>query len=80
MGYVTTFDFLSNFFCLTVPKCFVVEPLCAVFQRISDIDKLHGQEGGIKISRGSFLPHSAQSFRRGKPLLFHYGRVSKKFG
>ena len=36
------------FFCLTVPKCFVVEPLCAVFQRISDIDKLHGQEGGSR--------------------------------
>ena len=42
VGYVTTFDFLSKIFCLTVPKCFVVEPLCAVFQKISDIEKLHG--------------------------------------
>ena len=48
MGYVTIFDFPSKIFCLTVPKCFVVEPLCAVFQRISDIDKLHGQEGGSR--------------------------------
>ena len=41
-GYVTTFDFLSKIFCLTVPKCFVGEPLCAVFQKISDSGKLHG--------------------------------------
>ena len=33
-GYVTTFDFLSKIFCLTVPKCFVGEQLCAVFQKI----------------------------------------------
>ena len=33
--------------------------------------------GSTKNSRGSFLPQSAQSFRRGKPLLFHYCRVSK---
>ena len=26
-GYVTFFDFLSNFFCVTVPKNFVGEPL-----------------------------------------------------
>ena len=42
VGYVTTFDFLSKIFCLTVPKCFVVEPLCAVFQKFSDIEKLDG--------------------------------------
>ena len=41
-GYVTTFDFLSKIFCLTVPKCFVGEPFCAVFQKISDSQKLHG--------------------------------------
>ena len=32
-GYVTLFDFLSKFFCLTVPKSFVGEPFCAVFQK-----------------------------------------------
>ena len=41
-GYATTFDFLSKNFCLTVPKCFVGEQLCAVFQKISDSEKLHG--------------------------------------
>ena len=28
-------DFPSKLFCLTVPKHFVEEPLCAVFQNIS---------------------------------------------
>ena len=31
--YVTIFDYLSKFFCLTVPKKFVGEPFCAVFQQ-----------------------------------------------
>ena len=31
-GYVTIFDFLSNFFCLPVPKNLVGEPFFAVFQ------------------------------------------------
>ena len=33
-GYVKIFDFLSQFFCLTVPKKFVGEPFCAVFHKI----------------------------------------------
>ena len=41
-GYVTIFDFLSNFFCLTVPKNFVGEPFCAVFQKISGSEKVYG--------------------------------------
>ena len=32
-GYVRIFDFLSKFFCLTVPKIFVGESFCAVFQK-----------------------------------------------
>ena len=43
-GYVTTFDFLSNIFCLTVPKCFVGEPFCAVFKKISGSEKNYGKE------------------------------------
>ena len=39
-GYVTTFDFLSKFFCLTVPKNFVVEPFCAVFHKIFGSEKV----------------------------------------
>ena len=41
-GYVTIFDFLSNFFCLTVPKNFVGEPFCAVFLKISVSEKVYG--------------------------------------
>ena len=32
-GYVTTFDFLSKIFCLTVPKCFVGEPCVLCFRK-----------------------------------------------
>ena len=45
--YVTIFDFLSKFFCLTVPKKFVGEPFCAVFQQ-KFMDK---RGGSIKIFR-----------------------------
>ena len=41
-GYVTIFDFVSNFFCLTVPKKLVGEPFCAVFQKISGSEKVYG--------------------------------------
>ena len=35
-------DLLSNFFCLTVLKHFVEEPLCAVFQKTSGSEKVYG--------------------------------------
>ena len=38
-GYVTIF---CRFFCLTVPKNFVEEPFCAVFQKISGSEKVNG--------------------------------------
>ena len=41
-GYATTFDFLSKTFCRTVPKCFVGEPFCAVFQKLSGSEKNYG--------------------------------------
>ena len=41
-GYVTIFDFLSKFLCLTVPKMFAGEPFCAVFQKISGSEKVYG--------------------------------------
>ena len=48
-------DFLSKIFCLTVPKNFVEEPVCAVLQKISSSEKVYGiegEEGGsIKIFR-----------------------------
>ena len=40
--YVTIFDFLSEFFCLTVAKQFVGEPFCAVFQQ-KFMDKKGGE-------------------------------------
>ena len=41
-GYVTIFDFLSKFFCLTMPKDFLGEPFCAVFQKISGSERVYG--------------------------------------
>ena len=41
-GYVTIFDFLSKFFCLTMPKNFVGKPFCAVFQKNSCSEKVNG--------------------------------------
>ena len=35
-------DFLSKIFCLTVPKNFIGEPFCAVFQKISGSQKVYG--------------------------------------
>ena len=35
-------DFVSKFFCLTVPKNLVEEPFCAVFQKISGSEKVYG--------------------------------------
>ena len=35
-------NFLSKIFCLTVPKNFVEEPFCAVFQKISGSEKVYG--------------------------------------
>ena len=39
-------DFLSNVFCLSVPKKSVEEPFCAVFQNISGDEKDYGKEWG----------------------------------
>ena len=50
-------DFPSKIFCLTVPKNFVVETFCAVFQKISGNEKVYGYEGrgSIKIFRRNFF-------------------------
>ena len=56
-GYVTILGFLSKFFCPTVPKYFVGEPFCAVFQKISGSEKVYGKQGGgsMKIFRRKFF-------------------------
>ena len=50
--YVTVFDFLSKFFCLTVPTIFVGEPFCAVFQQ-KFIDKRVVSNFSVDIFFGS---------------------------
>ena len=59
-------EFLAKVFCLTVPKHFVEEPFCAVFQKASGSEKVYGKEGGgsIKISFDHFLSQSAEKCRR----------------
>ena len=54
-------------FCLRVPKTFVEEHLCAVFQKFSKSGKVYGSEAGRRVSSFSvenFLSHSAENFRR----------------
>ena len=38
--------FCRTFFCLTVPKNFLGEPFCAVFQKNSGSEKVYGKRGG----------------------------------
>ena len=47
-------DLLSKIFCPRVPKQFVEEPFCAVFQKTSGSKSLW-IGGGIKIFRGNFF-------------------------
>ena len=55
-GYVTISDFLSNFFCLTVPQKFVVEPSVLCFKKFPVLKKLMEKRGGsIMIFRRSLL-------------------------
>ena len=49
--------FRSKNFSLTVPKNFVGELFCAVFQKVSDIEKSMEKRGGGGESKG-FLPKS----------------------
>ena len=61
-------DSPSKKFCLRVPKTFVEEPLCAVFQKISKSEKVYGSEAGRIVSSFSvenFLSHSDETFCRG---------------
>ena len=61
-GYVTIFDFLSTFFCLTVPKNFEGEPFRVSL--ISGIAKFYASEGYFRFSVEIFFSHIAEKFRR----------------
>ena len=43
-------DSPSKSFCLRVPKTFVEEPLCAVFQKVSKSEKVYGSEARRRVS------------------------------
>ena len=58
-----------------MPKCFVGEPFCAVFQKIPVAKKLKDNRVGVsKYSVENFFPHSAENFRRG--VLFSVSIIS----
>ena len=65
--YVTIFDFLSKNFRLTVLNCFVDEPLCAVFQKVSGSEKVYERRrrGVSSLAVEVFLSHCAENFRGG---------------
>ena len=61
----------SKKFCLRVPKTFVEEPLCAVFQKISKSGNTYESDAGRRVSSFSvenFLSHTAENFRSGTLL------------
>ncbi len=55
-------DFVSKNFCLTVPKCFIGEPVRVSL--ISGVEKFFASEGYVTIHCRNFLSHSAENFRR----------------
>ena len=73
--------FRQNCFCLTVPNRFAEETFCAVFQEISDSEKVYrwGGGGASRFFVEIVLSHSTQTFRRGTLLCFRKFRVSKNF-
>ena len=57
--------FLSKFFCLTMPKKFVGEPFCAMFQKFPEAKKfMDKREWEVsRFSVENFLSHSAAKIR-----------------
>ena len=76
-------DFLSKNLCLPVPKNFVGEPFCAVFQKISGSEKVYGWDGGRKnqnFRRKFFVSQYRNiSYRNPSMLSFRKFPVAKKF-
>ena len=62
-------NFPSKLFCLTAPKHFVEETLCAVFQKISGSEKVYGQEGGGR-GGGREYQHFSSKFSVSVPKTF----------
>ena len=56
-------DFPSKILCLTVPEYFVGEPFCAVFRKISGIEKKSDKRGGAsRLSVEIFVVSHCQKF------------------
>ena len=63
-----------------MPKKFVGEPFCALFQKITGIKKFYRERGPVTGSSAeNFLSRRAEKFRRGTLLCFTEFLVSKKF-
>ena len=73
-GYVTIFDFLSNLFCLPVPKNLVGEPSVLCFINFGYRKSLDKRGGVSTLSVENSGSHSAEKFR-GHPF-----NVSEKLG
>ena len=72
--------FRSKNFCLTVPKNFVGEPFCAVFQKISGIEEfMEKRGGGAKVFCRNLFVSQRRKLSQGHPLVFHCFWVSKNF-
>ena len=74
----------SKNFCLTATKHSEKETFCAVFQKISDGEKLLDKRSGdekrnIKTFRQKSLSKSTKKFHRGSLLCFKKFQLSKKF-
>ena len=66
MLHRVTSQFLSKFFCLTMPKNFVGEPFCVVFQKFPAAKKFTDKREGevSRFSGENFLSHSAEKVRK----------------
>ena len=73
-------QFSVEFFCLRVPNHFVEEPFCAVFQKISDREKIYEKEegGGYRYSPSKIFCLKVLKSFVGELLGCLYFRVSKK--
>ena len=73
--------FRRNFFVSQCRKRLQGNSFALCFRKSPEAKKTMDKQMGIsRHSIEHFLSHSAEIFRRGDPLVFHYFRVSRKFG
>ena len=64
---VLCYDFVSKYFCLTVPKSFVREFFCARFQKIPGSEKFYEEEGGARRGGKEYQEFRSKSCYLTKP-------------